>query len=586
MTKLRQLLVCTLLAFCVSSIATAAFASDDYTLGPDSQIKPGVPQGEITHYRWTSKIYPGTERDYWIYVPKQYDPKTPACVMVFQDGGGFQSRDGGFRVPVVFDNLIAAKQMPVTVAIMIDPGVSPATLANALPRYNRSHEYDAVTDVYARFLEDEILPEVGKRLNLTKDPAGRGLCGASSGGIASFTAAWERPDLFSKVASFVGSFTDLQGGNTFASQIRKYEPRPIRVLLQDGSADQDIYSGVWFLGNNDVAMALRFAGYDYKFVTGDGGHNGRQGGSILPDALRWLWRDYPASVARAAGNRQPVMEVALAGEGWSQINELGDKVAGVAADAAGAIYVSTPAGNQITKRTSTGVTMLTAISGGATALAFGPDGKLYAAQPSRHRVVDFDAQGRETTVATGITASGLVVAHTGVIYATDSVAGKIWALGTNAAKGKRTLVDKDLPAASGVTLTPDQSLLHVTQSSPGKFGYSYRILKDGAVVDKQDFFDLRIHYGDSQSAAAGMVTDVQGRLYVTSNTGIQILDQAGRIIGILENPDRTATSAITFTGMNLDTLVVVAGGKVYVRKTKVKGVLPFAEAIKPPGPRL
>ncbi len=562
--------------------APTARANDDYTLGPDSQVKPNVPQGDVTHYKWTSKIFPGTERDYWIYVPKQYDPSTPACVTIFQDGGGFQSREGGFRVPVVFDNLIAAKQMPVTIAIMIDPGVAPPTAPGALPRYNRSHEYDAVTDTYARFLIDEILPEVGKKLNLTKDPAGRALCGASSGGICSFTAAWERPDQFSKVISFVGSFTDLQGGNTFASQIRKYEPRPIRVLLQDGSADQDIYSGMWYLGNTDVAMALRFAGYDYKFVQGDGGHNGKQGGSILPDALRWIWRDYPAPIVPAAGNRQPVMEVALAGETWKQISGI-TGAAGIAADGSGTVYVSEPAANRIMRLGTDAATELTSASNGAAALAFGPDGYLYAAEPSHRRVVAFDSKGKETPVSGGITPADLVVAHNGSIYVTDSHAGEVWLLKS---KSKRVVLDKEMSHASGITLTPDQSLLHVSQTLPGNFAYSYRIKPDGSVTDKQDYFDLRIHYGDDRSSAGGMATDSQGRLYVTSNTGVQILDQAGRVIGILDNPARTPSTAITFGGPNLDTLYVVAGGNVYARKVKVKGVLPFQAPIKPPGPRL
>lgn len=565
-----------------------ARASDDYALGPDSQIKPNVPQGDVTHYKWTSKIYPGTERDYWVYVPRQYDPAIASCVMIFQDGGGFQSRDGQFRVPVVFDNLIAAKQMPVTIAIMIDPGVAPAIGPNALPRYNRSHEYDAVTDTYAKFLMDEILPEVGKKLNLTKDPAGRALCGASSGGICSFTAAWERPDQFSKVISFVGSFTDLQGGNTFASQIRKYEPRPIRVLLQDGSADQDIYSGVWFLGNNDVAMALRFAGYDYKFVTGDGGHNGRQGGSILPDALRWIWRDYPAPVIAAAGTRQPVMEVALPGEGWRQLPGI-TGATGITADSSGVVYVAKPDSNRILRflneerEGETEPTTFTSASNGATALAFGPDGRLYAAQPGKRRIAAFDSRGLETSVASGFTPTNLVVAHNGAVYVTDARNGKVWLLNST---GKRTLIDNDFVSASGVTLTPDQSLLHVSQTQPGKFVYSYRISQTGTIIDKQDFFDLRIHYGEALNSAGGMVTDTQGRLYVTSNTGVQILDQAGRVIGILDNPLRLPTTAITFGGANLDRLFVIAGGKVFTRKVKVKGILPFAEPIKPPGPRL
>ncbi len=300
-------------------LAQPGRCAEDYPLGPDSQPQPGVPHGDVTHFTWTSKIFPGTVRDYWVYVPKQYDPAKPACVMIFQDGGGFQDVHGQFRVPVVFDNLIYKKEMPITIAIMINPGVVPADSPNALPRFNRSYEYDAPTDQYARFLLEEILPEVGKKYNLTKDPAGRALCGASSGGICAFTAAWERPDQFSKVISFIGSFTNLRGGHAYPSLIRKYEPRPIRVFMQDGTADLNIYAGNWYVGNMDVASALQFAGYDIKFVVGSGGHSGQHGGAILPDALRWLWRDYPAPIRTLASTPQPVMEVILPGEDWQQV---------------------------------------------------------------------------------------------------------------------------------------------------------------------------------------------------------------------------------------------------------------------------
>jgi enterochelin esterase family protein len=260
-------------------------AADDYRLGPDSEEHAGVPKGAITKYHWTtSAIYPGTERDYWVYVPAQYDGKKPACVMVFQDGHSYVDTKGSFRVPIVFDNLIAKGDMPVTVGIFIDPGKG---IAN-----ERSIEYDTLSDKYARFLEKEILPEVGKLYKLRDDAAGRAIGGISSGGICSFTVAWQRPDLFSKVLSHVGSFTDIRGGYVYPTRIRKTTPRkPIRVFLQDGLGDLDNQYGNWPLANQEMAAALKFAKYDYQFVLGDGGHNGKHGGAILPDSLRWLWRD-------------------------------------------------------------------------------------------------------------------------------------------------------------------------------------------------------------------------------------------------------------------------------------------------------
>lgn len=275
------------------SVGGPARAADDYQLGPDAKVQEGVPQGEITQGVWKSeKVYPGTERKYWIYVPAQYDEKTPACVMVFQDGGGYVDRNGPSPVPTVFDNLIHKGEMPVTIGIFIDPGVIPASKPGAQPRRNRSFEYDTLSDQYARFLLEEILPEVGKKYNLTDDPEGRAICGISSGGICAFTVAWERPDAFRKVLSHVGSFTNIRGGHVYPALIRKTERKPIRVFLQDGANDLDNLHGNWPLSNQQMAAALKFVGYDYQFVLGDGGHNRKHGGALLPESLRWLWRDY------------------------------------------------------------------------------------------------------------------------------------------------------------------------------------------------------------------------------------------------------------------------------------------------------
>ena len=284
---------------CLSALAIfslTALAKDDYTLGPDSLEQKDVLRGKITKHTWTSKIFPDTVRDYWVYVPAQIDAKEPACVMVFQDGGVYVDPKGQFRVPTVFDNLIHKKEIPVMVGIFINPGKKPAKDGNKEIN-DRSFEYDTLTNQYASFLEKEILPEVGKKHNLRKDAAGRGICGISSGGICAFTVAWERPNLFSKVLSHVGSFTSIRGGDVYPGLIRrtKAKPKPIRVFLQGGAQDLDNEFGHWPLANQQMALALRFAKYDYRFEFGDGGHNGKHGGAILPDSLRWLWRDTTAA---------------------------------------------------------------------------------------------------------------------------------------------------------------------------------------------------------------------------------------------------------------------------------------------------
>jgi len=286
------------LAVCLVIAATTAQAADDYKLGPDSEKQEGVPEGTVTQARWTtSKAFAGTERDYWVYVPKQYDGQKPACVMVFQDGGNYADLKKDFRVPIVFDNLIHKGEMPVTVGIFINPGVIPPATPDGAPRQNRSFEYDSLGPQYADFLLKEILPEVGKKVKLTSKASERAIGGISSGGICAWTVAWERPEAFQKVLSHVGSFTNIRGGHVYPSLIRKTERKPIRVFLQDGSGDLDNIHGNWPLANQDMAAALKLAGYDYQFVYGDGGHNGKQGGAILPDSLRWLWKDVVAERA-------------------------------------------------------------------------------------------------------------------------------------------------------------------------------------------------------------------------------------------------------------------------------------------------
>ena len=259
-----------------------------YETHPDARERPGVPKGKLTQMPpWRSTIFAGTTRDWWVYVPAQYNASSPAAVMVFQDGNAARQ----YVVPVL-DNLIAKGDIPVMVGVFVEPG------GTKTPRDNRSFEYDTLSDQYARFLLEEILPEVEKTVRLRRDAAGRGIAGQSSGAIAAFTAAWERPNEFSKVLSGIGSFTNIQGGKTlregghnYAALVRRVPAKPIRVFMQDGANDLDNQFGSWWLANQTLARSFAFARYDYRFEQGQGFHNNNHIRAILPDALRWLWRD-------------------------------------------------------------------------------------------------------------------------------------------------------------------------------------------------------------------------------------------------------------------------------------------------------
>ena len=280
--------------------AAPAPLSKEEQLGPDSLAHDGVPQGKlIGPLLFKSKALAGTVRRYWIYVPAQYQAGMPTCVLVFQDGQRATNPNGALRLPTVMDNLIHKKEMPVTIGIFITPGQRgdeyPDTLGMGNPN-NRSVEYDSLGDAYARFVVDELLPEVGKSYNLTKDPAGRAIGGSSSGAICAWTVAWERPNEFRKVISLIGSFTDIRGGHVYPDLIRKADKKPIRVFLQDGAKDNRNERNPkrdWHLQNQAMVAALDEKGYDAKHVFGQGGHSDNHGGALMPDILRWMWRDYP-----------------------------------------------------------------------------------------------------------------------------------------------------------------------------------------------------------------------------------------------------------------------------------------------------
>ncbi|MEN9576378.1 MAG: hypothetical protein RL514_4233 [Verrucomicrobiota bacterium] len=296
MKQLLTPLLCLVLAAPLFAADTKPASPDDQykKLTPDSEEQPGVPKGTLTEHEWNdSKVFPGTVRKYSIYVPKQYDGKTPACVYVSQDGVLY-------KAPTVFDNLIHKKEMPVTIGIFIRPGtkaLKPGEVApkradgKAAPPSNRSFEYDSLGDAYARFLLEEILPEVGKKFNLTKDPEQRCIAGSSSGGICAWTVCWERPNEFRKCFTTVGSFTNIRGGNAYPELVRKAEKKPIRIFQQDGSNDIVNQFGSWPEANKAMAAALKEKGYDHKFVFGEGVHSGNHGTQLFPDAMRWIWRD-------------------------------------------------------------------------------------------------------------------------------------------------------------------------------------------------------------------------------------------------------------------------------------------------------
>lgn len=277
----------------------------------DSSIQDGVPQGKVEQRTWeTSKIYPDTKRDYWVYVPAQYNPDEPACLIVFQDGGAYVHPEGQVKAPTVFDNLIHSGEMPVTIGIFVSPGMIGEESTRPL-------EYVADGKVYSRFLLEEIIPEVTRDYNLVGDREGWSICGMSDGGLCSFAVAWQRNDLFSKSICHIASFARHVEGADFPYLVRqtRNNPKPLRVFLADGENDLNLDQGNWTIGNINLASALQFAKYDHRLEMGPGGHDLAHGGELFPETLRWIWRDYPGVNARAPAYDQVVGQ-------WNMVTNL------------------------------------------------------------------------------------------------------------------------------------------------------------------------------------------------------------------------------------------------------------------------
>jgi len=572
------------------ALTVSAQITDNYKPGPDSKPQPSVPKGEILKFTFaSSKIFPGTTRDYWVYVPAQYNLEKPACVFVCQDGIRYEA-------PTVFDNLINKKEMPVTIGVFVAPGVLKATDTNAaLDRFNRSFEYDGLGDHYARFLLEELLPEVetkktsdGRAIKLSHDGKDRAIGGESSGAIAAFTTAWERPDAFTRVFSSIGTYVDLRGGMRYPSLIRKYEPKPIRIFIQDGSSDLNIYGGDWWMVNQTMDRAFQFAGYEVQHAWGDGGHTGNQATAVFPDAMRWLWKDWPKPVTAGQSKNATLASILIPGEQWQLVGEGYKSTEGPAVNGKGEVFFNEMGSSKTYKiGLDNQVSQFIANSKQGSGQAFGPDGRLYAAAGGDQKVIAYATDGTAKVIARGFVGKDIVVAHNGNIYVTnpppDNVneLSKVWLIKPN---GEKTVVDTGIKYANGITLSPDQTLLYVADFR-SHWVYSFVIQPDGTLGSKQRYYWLHVPDTSDWSEAGGLRADRDGRLYVATPMGVQVCDQAGRVQCIIPIPNGRLSN-ISFGGELFDTLFATCNDKVYKRKLKVTGANAWDKPNRPAAPRL
>lgn len=592
------------LLLCASALALYGQApAVTYTQGPDSQPHPDTPKGTVTRFVLPpGKFYPGVPHNCQVYVPAQYDASKPTPFMIFLDGGGSANVNGnGVKAPVVFDNLIAKKDIPPMIAIFIDPGILPAVDPAAQRRYERIFEYDSINGRFGQFLIDELIPEVAKKYNLSKNPDDHAIQGASTGAVGAFMAAWNHPDQFHRVMSFIGTFVAMKGADTMLAIVRKSEPKPIRIIMQDGRNDHllpdhpfgTFFAGSWPTNNQALYEDLRFAGYDVKYELGESGHDGRQTSVIFPDMMRWLWRDYgkpitaqlPESFNKPGWDkRAQVFATISIDKPWQQVGATYKSAVSPAPDQEGNVYFADPASNVIYKSDSDGrVTVFKNNTGGAKALHVGADGRLYASQPAQKRVVSWGPGGDEKVLAQNVTADDLAPTAKGAVYFVDS-AHKSVGLIDKAGKSRVVFQGTEMLLPATLTLSPDQAMVAVGDAQ-NKFSWSLEIAADGSLINGEPFYRVDMPDISPYSGVSGITMDSEGQVFFATALGIQLCEANGRAAAILSKPELGTVTGIAFGGKDLNWIYATEDGKVFRRPSLRKGIAAWVVS-KPPNPPL
>jgi len=574
-----------------------------YPIGPDSKFQPGVPRGEVFQFPIKNPAaYPGMDCTIEVYVPAQYRAEKPACVCLLLDGLE------NVEAPAVFDNLIHKKQMPVAIGIGLRPGENPSSRQGVNPRFDRSFEFDSMTGVLADFIIHHVLPEVEKRrtpsnlpIRLSGNPDDRMIGGGSSGGIGAFNVAWQRPDAFRRVSVISGTFVGMRGGDRFPTLIRKTEPKPLRVFINDGTEDEwwgGPEFGDWWLSNLTVESALRFAGYEVNHIWGIGGH-GQQGAAVFPEMVRWLWKGWPQPVGTGKTGNFNLPAILKPDEEWQvvfdgkrnaqprtpsfrgyasqPVLDAHSTAASIASDAQGRVFLMNPAEGKIYRFSGDGApATFAAVSPGDNALAFGPDGRLYVAEIARRRVLALDESGRAKVVAEGVAGRGLAVTHRGDVYVSEwaaegAGAGKVWLISSGG--GKRVLAD-GLNGPSAIALTPDGLWLFVADHN-GHHGWSYQALPDGSLRDGIPFYWFHAPDSANDSGARQASMDRDGRAWVATRMGVQVFDRNGRVTAILPVLPAAGSrqlAGVSFGGADFRTLYVTTGTRLYRRNVAATGL--------------
>ena len=526
-------------------------------------IKPeDIKLGRTETFQFTqSKIFPGTVREVTVFIPAQYDASKPACVYVKTDG--FNSRE-----KANLELAIATHEMPVTVGVFVRPGEVPAPMKGTAGRRNRDFEYDGITDNNLRFFDEELLPFVAKQyqLNLSTDGNDRCIFGGSSGGIAAFTAAWHKPEAFSRVYAASGSWVAFRGGHEFPMMVRKFEARPIRSYLTTATHDMENAAGNWFLVDQEMNKALKFSGYDYQFRTIDGKHVAGYGEN-WQEAIAYLWKDWPAKV-KAGPSAPRAQEIILPGEDWKLVAEGFKSTRGPSTNAAGEVFFADTSADKIHRiGIDDQVSVFAEKTGNAHCVTIAADGSLYTISEKSGQLLRYDTSGKSSVILDGILGHSILAHPNGSLYVTDNDdkkpnnGGSVWLI----KDGQKKQVDAGIKFATGMAFRPDQWLLSVAEGH-SKWAYSYQIADDGKLVNKERFFHLHVQDWDDDAGAESLCYSQEGRQFIATKSGIQISADDGPTQVILTVPDRGRVTGVAIGGKDKDTLYAFCGNKIWKRK--------------------
>ncbi len=564
-----------------SPIPAVAAADQASTYVPPLLKPEDILPGEIKQCQFnTSQIFPGTVRDVTVFIPAQYDGSKPVCVYVKTDGYRPNEK-------TMLETMIAGKEMPVTVGVFVRPGEVPAPMQGTLGRRNRDFEYDGVSDNNVRFLVDELLPFIAKEfnLNLSTDGNDRCMAGGSSGGIAALTAAWNRPDAFSRVYAASGSWVAFRGGHEFPTMMRKFEAKPIRAFLTTATRDMENAAGDWYLLDLEMDKALKFSGYDYQFRVIDGRHVAGYA-EHWQEAMAYLWKGWPERVQ--AGPSSPrAQEILIPGENWQLVAEGFKSTRGPACNSKGEVYFADTSSDRIHRINLDGtVSEFATDTGRAHCVTVGPNDNLFTISEKSGKLMRYDVDGNPSVVMDDILGHSILARPDGSLYVTTNGdkahgPGSVWLI----KDGKKSRVDNGIKFATGMSYRPDQWLLSVAEGH-SKWVYSYQISEDGTLKNKERFFHLHVADWDDDAGAESLCFSVEGRQFIATRSGVQISADDGPTQVILPVPDGGRVTGVCLGGKDGDTLFAFCGNRIWKRKVQQHAMGAFTPWTKVNGTKL